>query len=119
MSAWREFWSEVSQPSDRSETAYQWASIACGHVVVGMTAAAVSGWLGRADAAWMLAPLYFAVKELRDIMRGGSELDSLVDTAFFALGLVLASVPQASPLVAAAIAAGITLRRPRMPAADP
>lgn len=71
-------WKSAMTPSAPNETPYQFVVIAIGHAMVG----AAMSWGG-----FMVAALYWFVKERRDLKRGGAWLDGLVDTAFVALGL--------------------------------
>lgn len=98
----RELWETVSTPSG-AESDYQWSLVAIGHATLGAALASVFGW-------WAMG--LYALKECNDLRRGGRWTDSLVDTAFVAMGCVYG--PDWWPTaVFAAVLVGLIIRNRR------
>ena len=95
----RALWAEIGTPSG-IETDYQWSLVALGHAMIGAALASAIGW-------WAV-PLY-AVKEGRDLHKGGRWRDSAADMGFVALGCTYG--PDWWPLaVFAAVLVGLIIR---------
>ena len=92
-----DFLKEAFTPSEADEGAYEFFLIAVAHCVLG---AAIAGW--HPVLAWAFCAVYFAYQIIRDLNVGRTIWDSVVDTAFVALGIALL-LPDVW-LVAAAVA---------------
>jgi hypothetical protein len=83
---------ELARPSDLPpgplHKAYERAVVGIGHLVLG---AAIAGLLSPAPWACLaLAGVYFAIKEVGDLRRGGTLRDGVEDAACVGLGLFYA-----------------------------
>lgn len=94
-----EFWRDASMPSPPDESVYQFVVIAVGHIFIGsLFGVFLSGlWL------FLIPIAYFALKELPDIKRGGTLIDSIVDMLFVGVGAIYLLVSPWGPVIALAV----------------
>ncbi len=103
----------IRTPSRADEDGYTWALIGIGHVMLG---AALQGLLGAAGAAarLLIAAGYWAVKERRDLRRGGGLRDGLVDAGLVCVGAFYDGARWWPVAVMLAIAVGALVRERRV-----
>lgn len=94
-----EFWRDASMPSPPDESVYQFVVIAVGHIFIGsLFGVFLSGlWL------FLIPIAYFTLKELSDIKRGGTLIDSIVDMLFVGVGAIYLLVSPWGPVIALAV----------------
>ena len=94
-----EFWRDASMPSPPDESVYQFVVIAVGHIFIGsLLGVFLTGlWL------FLIPIAYFALKELSDIKRGGTLIDSIVDMLFVGVGAIYLLVSPWGPVIALAV----------------
>lgn len=85
-------WKGIVTPSARNEDEYSFLVIAIAHIMLGASFV----WLGW--FAIFIPLIYFIVKEIPDLMNGGSLLDSFADSFFLSVGLTY-SGPVLWPIV--------------------
>lgn len=83
---WKTFWKEAKQPSDETETIWEYCAGQSGHYLIGSVLAVLGLFI---PFIWLIVPVaYFLIKELPDIKRCGSLVDALADTFFVFLGVL-------------------------------
>ncbi len=70
MKNWRAIWRDINTPSSKTEDPYTFAIIALSHAMLGAALGAVLSPF--VPSPLFVAPAYFAIKEVRDIKKGGS-----------------------------------------------
>lgn len=103
-------WCDLWVPSDDTETPYQWMVIGISHAVLGACLSTMAVALPWWCVATILFVLYFIFKEMKDMKRGGTFYDSLVDTAFVCLGTLYSGHPAWPWLVLSTAVFGGVLR---------
>lgn len=87
MTALRRLIEEALTPSSAAETPFKWLVIALAHSLAGAALVGALGLIGAPALTWAVPLLYFALKEVPDMRcRGGTRLDSLIDTGWVATG---------------------------------
>lgn len=98
-------WREVMTPSQPKESPYTFILIQIGHCMLGAALSVIF------PGAWwfVIPPLYYAIKELPDLMNGGSLGDGIIDTMFIALGAMYIILYPWWPLIVLATVGAMTL----------
>lgn len=99
---WRAALALFRTPSARNPDPHHRGATGFWHFGLGVIPGAglgLCGWPVIASAVW-IAAIYFLVKEVRDIRRGGRRLDSVEDALFVAMGGAVGSIaPEVGALV--------------------